>query len=208
MNLREYSKENINRRYCDVTGIKEENIRLESFPIKTLKKNWILLLGVVAVIIGLLLIRFDFQSFLVVFGFAIVFTGLFILGNKYSVLCNYEGLKIKQHFQTITIPNKNIKNVYVSPTIRGVISTYILVICCEDQLNLLREFELPLLCADKDEAIKFVENFKLAGESDTDKLKLDKKRSFKRIVGFLFKLTSAIIIVAYLILNGIIKLPQ
>ena len=208
MNLKEFCKEQIDRRYRDVSAIKEENVELESFPIKTLKMNWILILGIAAVVLGFLLMRFNLQNFLLVLGFAVLFIVLFVAGNKYSISCNYSGIKIKQHFQTITIQNKDVKNVYIAPTIGHFISTYVLVISCEDKLNLIREFELPLLCTDKDQAIKFVENFITAGDSDPDKIALDKRRSFKRIVGFIFKLTCAVLIAAYLIINGIIKIPH
>lgn len=208
MNLKEFSKNNVDRRYCDVTSIKAENIDIESFPIKKLQKSWIAILGVIAVVLGFLLMNFNAQRFLLVLGFALLFVVLFVLGNKFSVHCDYSGIKVKQHFQTITIQNKDVKNVYIAPTIHGIISTYVLVISCEDKLNLIRDFEFPLLCVDKEEAIKFVENFVIAGESDQDKIALDKKRSFKRIVGFLFRLTCAIIIAAYLIIMGVIPMPH
>ena len=166
MEYKEYCKVNENRRYCDVKGIDVSGLRIESHPIAAIKNHWIVILAVVAVVIGFLLMRFDYKLFLLVLGFAALFFVLFLIGNKYSVDCDNTGLKIKQHFQTMHIEPQMIKNVYIINTIRGLVKTYVLVIRCEDQLSLIREIELPLLCVDKEEAFKFVDNFQIAEEID------------------------------------------
>lgn len=208
MEYKEYCIENYNRKFCDINGIKEANLKIETHPITTIKNHWIILLGVVALVLGFLLLRFDYKLLLLVIGFAALFFVLFLIGNKYSITCEKDGIKIKQHFQTIHLPFQMVKNVYVMNTVRGAIKTYVLVIRCEDKFSLLREFEFPLLCANKEEVIKFVDNFHIAGEVDTDKISLDKRREFKRIVGFIFRLTCAIIIAWLLIARGVIKLPH
>ena len=101
-----------------------------------------------------------------------------------------------------------IKNVYIINTIRGLVKTYVLVIRCEDQLSLIREIELPLLCVDKEEAFKFVDNFQIAEEIDENQVARDKKRELKRIVSLIFKLTCAIIVAWFLISKGIIQMPH
>lgn len=208
MEYKEYCKENIDRRYCDVKGIKESGINIESHPIKAIKNHWIILLGVVALVLGFLLLKFDYKLLLLVLGFAVLFFVLFIIGNKYSVTCDNEGIKIKQHFQTMHIQPQMIKNVYIINTISGVIKTYVLVIKCEDKLSLIREVELPLLCVNKEEAFKFVNNFIIAGDCDTDQITKDKRRELKRIVALFFKLTCAIIIAWFLLAKGIIPMPH
>lgn len=208
MEYKEYCNENIDRRYCDITGIKEENIKVESHPITAIRNHWIAILGIIAVILGFLLLRFEYKLFLLVFGFTALFFVLFLIGNKYTVVCEKDGIKIKQHYQTINLPYKLVKNVYIINTVSGVFKTYVLVIRCEDKFSLLREFELPLLCANKEEAMKFASNFHIAGEKDQNKIILDKRRELKRIVGFLFKLTCAIIIAWFLIARGIIQIPH
>lgn len=208
MDYKEYCKININRRYCDVKGIKISGLDLKSHPLKTIKQHWIAVLAVFAIIIGFMLMRFDYRLFLLVLGFAVLFFVLFLIGNKYELSCNNEGISVKQHFQTMHIPPQMIKNVYIVNTVRGAIKTYVLTIRCEDKLSLLREVELPLLCADKEEAFKFVDNFLIAEEIDENKMALDKKREFKRIVGLVFKITCAIIIAWYLIAQGIIPMPH
>lgn len=208
MEYKEYCIENDNRRFCDINGIKEENIGFETHPITAIKNHWIILLGVVAVVLGFLLLRFEYKLFLLVIGFVALFFVLFLIGNKYSIICEKDGIKIKQHFQTIHLPYQMVKNVYIVNTVRGAFKTYVLVVRCEDKFALLREFELPLLCANKEEVIKFVNNFHIAGEVDSDKIALDKRREFKRIVRFIFRLTCAIIIAWFLIARGIIQIPH
>ncbi|MBQ3408166.1 MAG: hypothetical protein IJH12_03055 [Clostridia bacterium] len=208
MNYKELYLKNEDRKYCEITGIVKEDVKLESYPIQKIKDNWIILLGIVALIIGFLLVKFNLKIFLLVIIFVVLFLTLFLIGNKYSVVCKKDGIQIKQHFQSVNLPYKSIKNVYIAGTMRSMIlHTYVLVIRCEDQLSFLREFELPLLCSNVDEVAKFIENFKMAGESDAAALRLEKRRSLKRIVSNIFTLMCAIIIVWFCIVNGIIKLP-
>ena len=209
MNYKDYCKENVDRKFCDITSIKEADIKIETNPIQTIKDNWIILLGIIAIVIGFLLVKFNLAVFGICIGFALLFAVLFIIGNKYSVICNKDNIEIKQYFQKTKVEYKDVKNVYIERTARGIFArTYVLVIRCEDRLALLREFEFPLLCCNPDEVIKFVDNFKFAGECDEEALKLDKKRSLRRIVNNMFKLMCAIIIAWFCIVKGIIKLPH
>lgn len=208
MDYKELVIDSVNRRFADITGIKEENITVESKPIKKIKDNWIVALAILATFVGLMLINFNIKYFLMCLALIAVFVALFIFGNKYSIICEKKSLTIKQNFQNIHIPYNNVKNVYVAKTVRGImVRSYVLVIVCEDQLSLLREFEFPLLCTSIDEVAKFVNNFKIAEGKDEGAIKRDKRRSLKRIVENLFTVVCLIIIVWFIIANGIIKIP-
>lgn len=208
MNCKELCKNTINRRYCDITGIRKENLTIESNPVNKIKDNWIILLGLVALVIGLMLVNFNLVYFLICMGLIIFFLCLFLIGNKYSVTCDKDCISIKQYFQKFNIPYKSVKNVYVARTAHGIINrTYVLVIRCEDQFSLLREFEFPLLCSDINEVEKFVENFKISGQSDAATIRYDKRRSLRRIIENIFYVVSVIIIAWFCITRGIIKLP-
>jgi len=209
MDFKQYCKDNVDRKFCEITSIKETDIKIDTNPIQTIKDNWIILLGIITLIIGFLLIKFNLAVFLVCIGFAILFVALFVIGNKYTVICNKNDIEIKQYFQKTKLAYKDVKNVYIERAAKGIfMRTYVLVIKCEDKLSLLREFEFPLLCCNPDDAIKFVENFKCVGECDEDSLRLDRKRSLRRIANNAFKLMCAIIIVWFCIVKGIIKLPH
>lgn len=208
MNYKELFVNTVNRRYCDITGIKKENLTIESNPIKKIKDNWIILLGFVALVIGLMLINFNVIYFLLCLGLIAFFEVLFLIGNKYSVTCDKDCISIKQYFQKFNIPYKNVKNVYVARTAHGIIThTYVLVIRCEDQLSLLREFEFPLLCTDIEKVVGFIDNFKIATQCDAATIKHDKRRSLRRIVENIFSIVCVIIIAWFCITKGIIKLP-
>lgn len=207
MNYKELYKANIDRMYCDITGIKEANVRAESHPLQTIRDNWIILLGALAVIVGFLLVSFNLQNFLLVMAFIVLFLALYAIGNKFSVECSKNELKINQHFQNINLPYQSIKNVYVARTPGSILKTYVLVVRCVDKLSLIREFEFPLLCCNAEQISKFVNNFKIGGESSAETIKQERRRSLKQIVNTLFRLTASIIIAWFLISKGIIKLP-
>ncbi len=208
MDYKELFNKSVDRRYSDITGIKQENVTVTSNPIKKIKENWIIALAIVAVFIGFMLINFNLKYFLVCLALIAVFLILFIIGNKYSILCDKNNLNIKQNFQNIHIPYKSVKNVYIARTVRGVIvHSYVLVIRCEDQLSLLREFEFPLLCANIDDISKFINNFEIANVKDEDVIQRDKRRSLKRIVENIFTFFVLIVIIIwFLSINGIIKI--
>ena len=86
MEYKEYCKENVNRRYCDVKGIKISGLNLVSHPITAAKNHWIVLLAIFAVVIGFMLLRFDYKLFLLVLGFMALFFVLFIIGNRYEII--------------------------------------------------------------------------------------------------------------------------
>ena len=65
MRFKEIFLENKDRRYCNITKVKKENMTLSINPIRKLKENWIVLLGILVVIIGFLLINFNLKIFLV-----------------------------------------------------------------------------------------------------------------------------------------------
>lgn len=208
MDYKELLINSINRRYADINGIKEANIFLESKPLKKIKDNWIITLAIVAAFVGLMLINFNIKYFLICSALIAVFVVLFIFGNKYLVKCEKDCINIKQNFQNIHIPYNKVKNVYVAKTIRGiVVRSYVLVIRCEDNLSLLRDFEFPLLCAGIEDVAKFVNNFNIAEGKDEIAVKRDKRRSLKRIMENIFSFVCLIIIVWFCIVNGIIKIP-
>ena len=61
MSLKEIFLENKDRRYYNVSRVKKENMTLVVDPVKKLKENWIVLLGIFVVIIGFLLINFNMK---------------------------------------------------------------------------------------------------------------------------------------------------
>ena len=157
---------------------------------------------------GALISVFELKVFLVSIGLLVLFVGLFIYGNTYEVTCKKDKLILKQGFQKYELKYNDIKNVFVSRTLRTsfLMKTYVLVIRCEDIHSFLREFELPLLCTNVDEAEKFVNNFKLIGESNDRYVTYEKRKSLRRIIENVATFVFIVIILWAMISTGVIKL--
>lgn len=208
MNYKELYLDGAKRQISDVSGIKKQSVELKSRPIESLKENWILVLGFIVVVMALMLISFNPTTFLICVIFIVGSIGLFILGNKYSVICNKDCITIKQHIQSYNIPYKSVKNVFLERSARIFFKrSYVLIIRCEDQMNFLREFELPVTCCKIEEVEAFINNFKIAGQSDPATINYNKRRSLKRIVNTAFTIVCVAIIVWFCFANGIIKMP-
>lgn len=193
------------RRAQKVIGIKENNIMVEGKPLNKIKENWIIALAIVAIIIGFLLVRFNLQLFLICIALFALFVVLFIIGNTYKVSCQKESITIKQAFQKeIHIPYDIVENVYIGKTSRWS-SMYILVVRCVDKLSLLREFEFPLFCSEAEDVSKFINNFKVNSQPDPNMISLDKKKSLRKLVENIMTIFFVVVILWYLLSNGIIK---
>lgn len=208
MNYKELSKSNYDRRYTEIDGIEKSDVTIVGHPVKTIKENWIIVLAIFAIIIGALISVFKLNVFLVCMGLVALFAILFVYGNTYKVTCGKDKLMLKQGFQKYDIKYSEIKNVFVSRTSRAslFIKTYVLVIRCEDAHSFLREFELPLLCANASEAEKFVNNFKLIGESNDRYVTYERRKSLRRLVENVATGVFLAIILWVMYSTGVIKL--
>lgn len=206
MSFKELCANSQDRRYSDITGIVDIDVMVEGRPIQKIKDNWIILLSVLAIFMGLLLSKFSVNYFATCMGLLVLFALLFILGNTYKVTCKKDNLHIKQNFQNISIPYKSIKNVFISKTSKMPFSnTYVLVIRCEDNLSFLREFEFPLFCSNADEITKFINNFKIANGTSQKYVTFEKRKSLRRLLENLFTAFFIAIIMWFLFTRGIIK---
>lgn len=199
MNYKELCIKTEKNRYSDIEGIKDEKVVLEGKPLKKIKENWIIMLLIIAVTIGFLLIKFNIIYFLICIALILFFIVLFIYGNTYTITCNKEDIHIKQGLQKFNIPYKSIKNVYISKTAGlTVLRTYVLVVRCEDNLKLLREFEFPLLCTNYEQVSNFINNFIIKNERNEKYFIYEKRRSLRRIIENIFTVFAVIIIILFM----------
>ena len=94
MSLKEIFLENKDRRYYNVSRVKKENMTLVVDPVKKLKENWIVLLGIFVVIIGFLLINFNMKILGISMALIAFFVVVFIYGNKAILKCDKNSLNI------------------------------------------------------------------------------------------------------------------
>ena len=165
MRFKEIFLENKDRRYCNITKVKKENMTLVIDPIRKIKENWIVLLGILVVIIGFLLINFNSKIFLVSLALIAFLVVVYIFGNKAILKCDKDLLYIKQGFQENKIPYSKIKTVFISRAAELMLFiptySYNIIIRYEDNFSFIRELNFSLMCADEDEVKEFIENFEI-----------------------------------------------
>lgn len=210
MKLKEFYLANKNLRYNDIIKLKKEDIKLEMNPIRTLKNNWIILLLLIVAVVGLLLLNFNLTYLIVSLALIAIFVLLFIYGNGTKLSCENGSLYVKQGVQSNIIPYKKLRSVYVARATDWLVLfpvyTYKLIIRYEDNFSFLRELEFPLLCAELDDIIKFVDNFYVNEEILQRYVKYEKSKFWRRFITAAISVIAAIAIFYYLYASGSINL--
>lgn len=170
MKTKEVYKENKNRRYCPIVEIKNEEIGIESSPIKTIKENWIKFLIGTLIILLILVVTFykDWTVLLSVLAFLTFIVCACILSSTYSMKCKEKTLSMKLNFQKFEISYSRIANIYLSRefSVSDLIPmfTYSLVIRYVDNMNFLKELSFSTLFLKPDDIEKFLDNFIIENE--------------------------------------------
>lgn len=201
MRFKEIFLENKDRRYCNITKVKKENMTLSINPIRKLKENWIVLLGILVVIIGFLLINFNSKIFLVSLVLIAFFVVVYIFGNKAILKCDKESLYIKQGFQENKIPYSKIKNVFISRAAELMLFvptySYNIIIRYEDNFSFIRELNFSLMCADENEVKEFIENFEVDQKIDQRIVKFEKRKFIGRLLTFVITIIAVVFMFMY-----------
>ena len=201
MRFKEIFLKNKDRRYCNITKVKKENMTLVIDPIRKIKENWIVLLGILVVIIGFLLINFNSKIFLVslaLFAFLVV---VYIFGNKAILKCDKDLLYIKQGFQENKIPYSKIKTVFISRAAELMLFiptySYNIIIRYEDNFSFIRELNFSLMCADEDEVKEFIENFEIENKINQRIVKFEKRKFIGKLLTFIITIIAVVFIFMY-----------
>lgn len=201
MRFKEIFLENKDRRYCNITKVKKENMTLSINPIRKLKENWIVLLGILVVIIGFLLINFNLKIFLVSLVLIAFFVVVYIFGNKAILKCDKESLYIKQGFQENKIPYSKIKTVFISRAAELMLFvptySYNIIIRYEDNFSFIRELNFSLMCADENEVKEFIENFEIDKKIDQRIVKFEKRKFIGRLLTFVITIIAVVFMFMY-----------
>lgn len=202
MKLKDLFEKNTQRRYYPITNVKKENIVLEMKPLKKIGKSIFGLLIALMIILGLLLINFNVKYFTVSIALILLFVLLFIFGNRCIIQCDKETLNIKQGFQRLNIPYKNLKNVYIGQ-VSGLLFflpafNYNIVVRYEDNFSFLRELEFSLLCADEKDVEAFLNNFEIEQEVQERYVQYERRKFGKKALSFIFTLILVIIVAIFL----------
>ena len=201
MKFKEIFLENKERRYCNITKVKKENMTLFINPVRKLKENWIVLLGILVVIIGFLLINFNSKVFLVSLALIAFLVVVYIFGNKAILKCDKDSLYIKQGFQENKIPYSKIKTVFISRAAELMLFvptySYNIIIRYEDNFSFIRELNFSLMCADENEVKEFIENFEIDKKIDPRIVKFEKRKFIGKLLTFIVTLIVVAFIIVY-----------
>lgn len=181
-------KNNEKRRYCEVTGIKEQNIEIESNSFKVLKKRKYIVL--IASIILLLLIiwtfRTNFKILLMVLAFFAVAGICFFIFNYFRFKCTEDGLYIKFGFQEGKFSYDKLKSVYLSkyndygfliPSKR----VYSIVLRCTDNTGRIKELSFPNYFITPEDTEKFLNNFEIKEAEENKFVGYERFKVFRKI---------------------------
>lgn len=190
------------RRYSGITKIKKENVSLEMKPLNKIKENIVVLIILLTLVIGLLIIGFNAKYFIVSVLLIIGFFFLFIFGNKAKLTCDKKFLNVKQGLQNVNIPYSSLRNVYIGK-VSGFLFflpafNYNIVIRYEDNFSFLRELEFSLLCANDKEVEEFINNFEIEQVFEERYIVYEKKKSWKKLIGFIGSLILLAVLILYI----------
>lgn len=201
MKFKEIFLENKDRRYRNITKVKKENMTLVIDPIRKIKENWIVLLGILVVIIGFLLINFNSKIFLVSLALIAFLVVVYIFGNKAILKCDKDSLYIKQGFQENKIPYSKIKTVFISRATELMLFvptySYNIIIRYEDNFSFIRELNFSLMCADEDEVKEFIENFEIENKINQRIVKFEKRKFIGKLLTFIITIIAVVFIFMY-----------
>lgn len=181
-------KNNEKRRYCEVTGIKEQNIEIESNSFKVLKKRKYIVL--IASIILLLLIictfKTNFKILLMVLAFFAVAGICFFIFNYFRFKCTEDGLYIKFGFQEGKFSYDKLKSVYLSkyndygfliPSKR----VYSIVLRYTDNTGRIKELSFPNYFITPEDTEKFLNNFEIKEAEENKFVGYERFKVFRKI---------------------------
>lgn len=201
---KEVYNNNKKRRYCEITGIKEENVEIESNSFKVLKERKCIVLIASLIIIALLVWTFrnDIKILLILLAFFIVSGICFFVFNYFKFKCLKDGLYVRFGFQEGKFSYDKLRGVYLSkfndysfliPAKR----VYSIVIRYIDNTNRIKELSFPNYFIKPEDTEKFLSNFDI---KEAEESKLVQYERFK-ILKKLFK--AAIFIMFVLLMIGL-----
>lgn len=179
---------NKQRRYCEITGIKKQDVELESNSFRILKQNKYLSIIITVILIAILFFTFrkDIRVFLIVLAFFAVAAICFFIFNYFKLRCTSNGLYIRFGMQEGLFPYEKLKSVYLSKfnDYRFLIPSngYSIVIRYYDNNNRIKELSFANYFLNKQETINFLENFNIKEERNNRYITYEKFKVLRKII--------------------------
>mgnify|MGYP000478217202 CR=1 FL=1 len=179
---------NKQRRYCEITGRKKQDVELESNSFRILKQNKYLSIIITVILIAILFFTFrkDIRVFLIVLAFFAVAAICFFIFNYFKLRCTSNGLYIRFGMQEGLFPYEKLKSVYLSKfnDYRFLIPSngYSIVIRYYDNNNRIKELSFANYFLNKQETINFLENFNIKEERNNRYITYEKFKVLRKII--------------------------
>lgn len=207
MKWNELYEKNKYRKYSEIEQIEKDIIlkaRLKNFISKYNK-----ILAILIVIICLLLImtfRSTPKTLLLVFCMLILMIFCTIFFNTFTIIFKNNKMIIKQSMQTIEISSANLKNVYIENKKSRIFfnkrNSFSLIILYNTPKGNIININLPIMFLNKEEFMKFLENFKVKKQKSNNNIIKAQKYELKRL---LIKLSLLILVWLLIILTILIQ---
>ena len=180
--------ENSKRRYCEITGIKKEDVELESNSFKFLKEKKYLVFVIALIIIALLVYTFrnDLKILLIVLAFFAIAGICLFLFNYFKFKCLKDGLYVRFGFQEGKFSYDKLKGIYLSkfndysfliPTKR----VYSIVIRYEDSYKRIKELSFPNYFVKPEDVSAFLDNFEIKEAEENKYVQYERFKVLKMI---------------------------
>ena len=205
--------ENKQRKYCQITGIKQYDVELESNSLKSLKQRKYIILAIVIICAAIIIwtFRSDIKVLLMVLGFLTVAGCAFFIFNFFRFKCLKDGLYVRFGLQEGVFPYDKIKSVYLSkyndysfllPNSKSLC----IVLRYEDSFNRIRELSFPNYFLSKEQTVEFLDNFIISEEPVEKFVNFEKFKLLKRIGKIALFVIAILTILGLLVLSGKIRI--
>lgn len=187
MKWKDIYNDNKNRRYCEITGIKKEDVEIESNSFRILKEKKYCAVVVILIITLILLYTFrkDLKVFFMVMAFFIIAGICFFVFNYFKFKCMKDGLYIRFGMQQGKFAYEKVKSIYLSKfndySFLIPSRAYNIVIRYTDNNNRIKELSFPNYFLDKQETIDFLENFEIKEVQNESYVNFEKFKILKKI---------------------------
>lgn len=175
------------RRFSEITGVKQEDVELESNSFNFLKEKTYIVIIIALLFLGLIFYTFKYniKIFLMVLAFFAIAGVCFFYFNYFKLKAQKEGLYVKFGIQKGVFSYEKIKSVYLSKYNDNSFlipsKTYNIVIRYIDGINRIRELSFPNYFLKKEDTVKFLENFEIKEAENEKFVAYEKYKLFKRI---------------------------
>lgn len=178
---------NKQRRYCEITGIKKEDVEIESNSFRVLKEKKYLTLIIIVILTGIILYTFrnDIKVFFMVMAFFVIAGICFFVFNYFKIKCMKDGLYVRFGMQEGLFKYEKVKSVYLSkfndysfliPS-RG----YSIVIRYSDNNNRIKELSFANHFLNKQETLDFLENFEIKEVENENYVNFERFKILKKV---------------------------